>query len=125
MTTANLRELRTVTISQASERLNLSIELLRRWCLAGKVRYFQSGRCGTYHIVERDLLTHVKTILKGNEPADDDAIEETPLARRRRMGVLVAPASEALDAQDAAECGVDIEALLPPPRERVFSRSNW
>jgi len=116
-----LKQLRTITIPEAAERLNVSYDLIRSWCIQGKVRYFQdtirktnSTKGGTYHIVEADLLRYVQTILKGQEPGDEAETSSPTVVAGSVAGVTSSgPISRA-----------DISDLLPPPSERRFATAG-
>lgn len=116
-----LRQLRTITIADASAQLkSVSPDMLRRWCIAGRVRYFQEGPHGTYHIVESDLVQFIAQQLKGGVPLGDDegdaeAADAPTPARNERT-----PRAE----QAATFNRRDISDLLPPPAERVFSHHD-
>lgn len=114
---STLKQLRTVTIAEASERLNVSPDMIRKWCVQGKVRYFQdvvrkhnSTKGGAYHIVEGDLVIYVQQLLQGQQPPDV------------RKGFTTANAVRAAesDEHEALTRG-DISDLLPAPSERRFS----
>lgn len=109
-----LKQLRTVTIAEAKEKLNVSPDWLRRACVAGKVRYFQdpakpgSRKGGTYHIVESDLVRLVESLLRGTAPAEDHAEQSGALSSSDGLGRPFPSRS-------------DISDLMPPPSERRFS----
>jgi excisionase family DNA binding protein len=113
----SLKQLRTLTISEASERLNLARDVLRRWCIEGKVRHFQAGRKCTYHIVEADLVRHIEQIAQGGHLATDDTGDSS--AAHPSVGSAVATGSATL-----ARPRADISDLMPPIGERRFARAR-
>lgn len=125
-----LQELRTVTIAEAAEALNVSADVVRKWCLEGNVRYFQqSGRGrkgGTYHVVESDLLRHVQQLLRGQEPSSDHP--ERPQVTSTMNDRLTSLQQSLRELERVAESqpssSADISDLMPPPHERVFTNSR-
>lgn len=108
---ASLKQLRTVTIAEAAERLNVSDDQIRRWCAAGKVRYFRDeGKRATFHVIESDLIAHVQSVLRGSEPQQPEGI-----AGRAKLECA---------AVSLRRRGADISDLLPPASERRFASAR-
>ncbi len=60
-----LEDFRSVTITEAATRTNLSYDFLWRLCKSGKLRYFRESPRGTYRILESEIVRVLSRELQG------------------------------------------------------------